>query len=76
MLFMLTITTTISAQTPPWYFTNTGVNHTVLIPPGSVTINGTSVSLGDAIGVFYDSAGVSACSGWILYDGNVTAMSA
>ncbi|MEA3445347.1 MAG: SprB repeat-containing protein, partial [Bacteroidota bacterium] len=75
LLFMLTISTGLVAQ-PNWYYTNTGTNHTVLIQPGTVTINGTPISNGDFIGVFYDSAGTLACAGYLEYTGIVTATSA
>ncbi|MCF8373341.1 MAG: T9SS type A sorting domain-containing protein [Bacteroidales bacterium] len=75
-LLMLTIATSINAQTLPWTYANTGVNHTILIQPGTVTINGTSISSGDYVGVFFDLSGTLTCGGYVEYTGGVTALSA
>ena len=60
----------------PWTYTNSGVNHSMLIPAGVATINGSPISFGDYIGVFFDSLGTLACGGYIVWDGNNTAISA
>jgi hypothetical protein len=59
---------------PAWTFVNTGNNHTILIPDSiSVNINGSPVSIGDFIGVFYDSAGTQYCGGYAMWNGfNIT----
>lgn len=75
-LFMLTIAASMNAQTLPWTYTNTGVNHTILIQPGTVTINGTPISNGDYVGVFFDLSGTLTCGGFVEYTGGVTALSA
>ena len=54
---------------PPWYYTNTGNNHTILIPQtATITVDGIPAVAGDYIGVFYDSLGTEACAGYIEYD--------
>ena len=63
--------TTLSAGTPPpWNFTNTGTSHTIIIPSSTIpSINGTPLSTGDCIGVFYDSSGTLACAGYQQWTG-------
>ena len=75
VLFFVTISTTISAQ-PPWSYSITSGNHTILVPPGTVTVDGNPLSVGDYIGVFYDQAGTPACGGFIDYSGGMTAVTA
>jgi hypothetical protein len=55
---------------PSWYFTNTGTNHTIIIPvSASPSINGVPISPGDVIGVFYDSSTTKACAGFERWNG-------
>jgi hypothetical protein len=54
-----------------WFFRNTGVSHTVVIPQGTVPhVDGLPVTVGDYIGVFYDSAGTLACAGYEMWTGS------
>lgn len=58
-----------------WHYTNTGSNHTVLIPQyATLMVNGTYVEYGDYIGVFYDSAGTMACGGFMQWLGVTNAI--
>jgi len=54
-----------------WYIpANSGSDHTLLIiENASVTIDGLPLSVGDYIGVFYDSLGTLACGGYSMFDG-------
>ncbi|MEA3444345.1 MAG: PKD domain-containing protein [Bacteroidota bacterium] len=59
----------IAEAQPNWYYTNTGVNHTILIQiPSNVTIDGVALTNSDYIGVFYDSLGTIACAGYAPFD--------
>ncbi|MCF8295508.1 MAG: PKD domain-containing protein, partial [Bacteroidales bacterium] len=58
-----------------WYYSNTGSNHTVLIPEyATLMVNGSYIDYGDYIGVFYDSAGTMACGGFVQWLGVTTAV--
>jgi len=66
--------------TPGWRFTQTDRNHNFAIPYNvSIKLDtDTSLSVGDYIGVFYDSSGTTACAGFNVWVGgtqsiNVTA---
>lgn len=60
---------------PAWTYTNTGINHTVLFPPGAqISIDGVPAQSGDFIGAFYDAGGVMACAGYVEYTGVTTAV--
>ena len=62
---------------PDWTFTNTGANHSILIPDNiSILINGNQIEPGDYLGVFYDSLGIPACAGYIEYTGITIALTA
>lgn len=65
-------------QTPPgWTYTNTGSNHSILIPNyASLLIDGQPIAIGDFIGVFYDAGGTMACGGFVQWQGNLTALTA
>ena len=64
-------------QTPGWTYTNTGVNHTILVGDTiPMTIDGVQISSGDYIGAFYDSLGTLACAGYILWLGVDNAVTA
>ena len=55
---------------PSWYFTNTGSNHTILVQDTiNISIEGIQISIGDYIGVFYDSLGNEACAGYLNWQG-------
>lgn len=61
----------------PWFYTNTGSNHTILVPNNiPITIDGVNISNGDYIGVFYDSLGTLACAGYLMWDGTTSAVTA
>ncbi|MEA3444371.1 MAG: T9SS type A sorting domain-containing protein, partial [Bacteroidota bacterium] len=62
---------------PGWTYTNTGINHTILIPStATLVVEGAPLIPGDYIGVFYDSLGTLACGGLIEYTGLTTALPA
>ncbi|MBT3207751.1 MAG: LruC domain-containing protein [Bacteroidetes bacterium] len=72
-------TTTINAplNAPPWTYSITGSNHTVLIQNNvPITINGIQLSYGSYIGVFFDSLGTLACAGYAEYISSNFALSA
>jgi len=55
----------------PWTFTNTGMNHTILIDTNvHPTVNGDTLDPGDFIGVFYDSSSTLACAGYKIWTGS------
>jgi len=60
----------------PWSYSITSTNSTILIPLGSTTINGSPISVGDYVGVFYDYNGSLLCGGYTLYQGIQTAITA
>ncbi len=50
---------------PGWFYTNTGQNHTILVPTGSVSVDGQYLGPGDIIGVFYIADnGLLECGGY------------
>ena len=57
-------------QVLPWSFINTGTNHTVFIPAGSIIINNQPIVAGDVIGVFFDYNGVLTCGGYKVWTGS------
>ena len=58
-----------------WYVSNTGINHIVLLPENAaITLLGNPVSVGDYIGVFYDSLGTPACAGYTIWNGTIGAI--
>ena len=62
---------------PGWNAPITSTNHTVLVPNNiSITIDGVQVENGDYLGVFYDSLGTLACSGYMIWDGNTGSLTA
>ncbi len=68
-----------SPATPelPWTFTNTGNNHTILVPgTATMTINNQPLVPGDYVGVFFDSLGTLACAGYAEITGQNTALTA
>lgn len=71
------VDTDYSGPTPDWHFVNTGNNHTILVTTtGIPTIDGVDISLGDFIGVFYDSLGTQVCGGYVMWTSTNTALSA
>ncbi|MEA3444127.1 MAG: LamG-like jellyroll fold domain-containing protein, partial [Bacteroidota bacterium] len=64
-------------NTNTWTYTNTGNSHTILIQSTiTVTIDGLQISLGDYLGIFYDSLGTQACAGYIEWTGQGLALTA
>ena len=62
---------------PGWPVVNTGIMHTILIPDtADLTIDGNAISLGDYIGVFYDSLGTPACGGYTAWTGQTSYITA
>jgi hypothetical protein len=56
---------------PPWFYSNTGVSHTIIIPASvNPAIDGTPLVSGDYVGVFYDSSGTLACAGFEAWSGS------
>ena len=60
----------------PWDYFNTGSNHSIALQPGTITINGLPLEIGDVIGVFYDSAGTIDCCGYTYWTGGNSAITA
>ncbi|MCX6257465.1 MAG: SprB repeat-containing protein, partial [Bacteroidia bacterium] len=55
---------------PDWQYINTGVNHTILVTSNtSITINGAPISVGDYLGVFYESGDSLSCGGYMIWRG-------
>ena len=66
---LTSLTAQVTAVPPQWTYTNTGNYHLIVIPDTTeITINGLPVLSGDYIGVFYDSAGTTACGGYLIWD--------
>ena len=74
-IIMVVINADLYAQ-PGWTYNITSGNHTILLQPGTITINGQAIASGDYIGVFYDQSGVLACGGYIEWAGTNTAVTA
>ncbi len=72
LLTILSIFTVLSINgQPSWTYQNTGTNHTILVQPAAVNIDGVSLSTGDYLGVFY-TIGTGpdlACAGYELFTG-------
>ncbi|MCX6257880.1 MAG: choice-of-anchor L domain-containing protein [Bacteroidia bacterium] len=65
-----------ATQPSPWTYIYTNNNHVILVPSGSVTINGNPLTIGSYIGVFYSlPAGGIACGGYIAWSGMSNAFS-
>ena len=64
------------SQTLPWDYTITTNNHTLLIQPGVVTINGNPIQNGDVIGVFYQNGTNLECGGYGTWSGSLIAITA
>ncbi len=61
----------LNIYTVPWSFVNSGLNHTIFIPNNNTFIsydNGSTISHGDYIGVFYNDNGTLACGGYMMWD--------
>ncbi|MCF8372578.1 MAG: choice-of-anchor J domain-containing protein [Bacteroidales bacterium] len=66
-----------SGSSPSWTYTNTGANHSILIPNTiPITMDGLPIASGDYIGVFFDQAGVETCGGYTEYTGTINSLSA
>ncbi len=78
LFFVFMVQSSYGQPTLPWAFTNTGINHTVIIPTSAnPSINGIPLTNGDYVGVFYDSSGALVCAGYVLWTGTSnTAVSA
>jgi hypothetical protein len=62
--------TVASLTTPPWLVSNTGASHTVVLPQSAtIDMDGTPLTAGDCVGVFYDSAGTLVCAGYEMWTG-------
>jgi hypothetical protein len=60
----------VSGNVTPWTYSNTGISHTVILPANTnPTIDGSLLSAGDYIGIFYDSTGTRACAGFEEWTG-------
>lgn len=76
LILTLSFSQNIQAQ-PGWYYTNTGVNHTILVPSTALmTVNGIPLEVGDYVGVFYDSLGTLACGGYLNWQGVTSSIAA
>ncbi|HTF81626.1 MAG TPA: hypothetical protein VL947_07870, partial [Cytophagales bacterium] len=76
-MLLLTITGNGWSQSIPWTVKVTGANHTLFISEAvAPSYAGMPLDMGDAIGVFYDSAGTLTCAGileWTGVDTYITA---
>lgn len=62
---------------PGWSYEITGIMHTILIPDTClITMDGTPIASGDFIGVFYNDNGTLECGGYVMWNGQVTALTA
>ncbi len=57
---------------PPWTSGISESSHTIYVPVGAVP----SLTIGDYIGVFYDSLGTFACGGFVKWEGVATTIAA
>lgn len=68
---------TVSFPSLPWSFTNTGNNHTILIPDSMIVdLYENQLEYGDYFGVFFDSLGTLKCAGYVKWEGTTTALTA
>lgn len=75
-LFIISVFT-LRAQTPTWTVVNTPDTHIIFIAANTnPTINGTAISIGDYIGVFYTKSGNLVCGGMERWTGSDIAISA
>jgi hypothetical protein len=66
-----------TSTAPSWTYNITGNNHTIYLPSSAyMGAANNTLSSGDYIGVFYDSAGILKCGGYIKWLGSTTAISA
>jgi hypothetical protein len=66
-----------SSNAPNWTYSTTPNPHLVLVYDNiPITINGAQIETGDYIGMFFDSLGTLACSGYGVWQGNNTTISA
>ncbi len=66
-----------AANCNPWEFITTSGNHTVIVPAAITTdINGSSLEIGDWIGVFFNDNGILQCAGASIWQGVNTTISA
>jgi PKD repeat protein len=62
---------------PNWTVTQTGVNHTILIPAmANISLNGVGVAPGSYLGIFYSNGSNSYCGGYGEWQGVSTAIAA
>lgn len=60
----------ITATGPGWSIYPSNFYHSIVIPgQANLTVNGDPLGPGDMIGVFYDSLGVLACGGFLVWQG-------
>jgi hypothetical protein len=65
--------TVASLIAPPWMVTNTGASHTVVLPQSAaIDMDGTPLTAGDCVGVFYDSSGTLVCAGYEMWTGTTS----
>ena len=58
---------------PNWNVINTGSSHSILVQTtASMAIDGTPLSSGDYLGVFFDSLGTLACGGYVEWNNSNT----
>ncbi len=69
--------TLITQNTLPWNYSITANNHTILLPLSpQINMAGAAISVGDFIGVFYDSLGTLKCGGYAEWNGGASVISA
>ena len=76
LIMMLLFTSGSLIAQPSWTFVNTGTNHTILVQPGVVTVDGVSIVNGDYVGAFFNDNGTLVCGGFFEYTGTTNAMTA
>ena len=60
---------------PAWSINQTSISHSILLPHGSnIQIGGTPIEPGDYLGVFFDSAGIAKCGGFMLWENDTNAL--
>jgi len=68
---------TCSPLTPGWSISITENIHNIIIPNyAEIYIDGNPIENGDYVGVFYDSSGILACGGYLVWDNNATVLPA
>jgi Secretion system C-terminal sorting domain len=77
MLLFAVLTARLDALCQPWTVVKTGTSHTIVVPiSAKVVAEGISLTSGDYIGTFYDSAGTLVCAGLERWTGSSISVTA